>query len=58
MLFKNMDSDNQEYDYFVDDDEYRVYCVSGELCIERFYKNCLKSGTHTKIIRMREQSNN
>ena len=43
-----MDSENQEVIYCADDGEYRV---SGDncdkLCIERFYKNHLKSGTHT-----------
>ena len=42
-----MDSGNYEGIYCVDDDEYRVYCkVCDKLCIERFYKNHLKSGTH------------
>ena len=43
-----MDSDSQEIIYCEDDDEYRVYCnVYDEHCIERYYKNHLKSGTHT-----------
>ena len=40
------------------DGEYRVYChVCDKLCIERFYKNYLKSRTHTNNIRKREQLN-
>ena len=43
-----MDSDNQEILYCADDDEYRVYCeVCDKLCMERFYKNHLKSQTQT-----------
>ena len=42
-----MDSENQEAIYCEDDGEYRIYCsVCDKLCIERFYKNHLKSGTH------------
>ena len=46
-----MNSDkNYEVIYCADDDEYRVYCeVCDKLCIERYYKNHLKSGTHIKI---------
>ena len=51
-----MDSDNYEVIYCADDDEYRVYCeICNNLCIERFYKNYLKSQTHIKNIRQREQ---
>ena len=33
------------------DGEYRIYCdVCDKLCIERFYKNHLKSQTHIKNI--------
>ena len=43
-----MDSDNYEVIYCEDDGEYRVYCeIFDNLCIERFYKNHLKSETHT-----------
>ena len=50
-----MSCDNQQVIY-CEDGEYRVYChICDELCIERFYKNPLKSGTHTNIIRKREQ---
>ena len=44
--------------YCADDNEYRVYCHNcDKLCIDRFYKNHLKSQTHTKSIRRREQLN-
>ena len=43
-----MDIENQEVIYCADDDEYRVYCkICDKLCIEGFYKNHLKSQTHT-----------
>ena len=47
-----MDSNNYEVIYCPEDDEYRVYCeVCDKLCIERIYKNHLKSQTHiNKII--------
>ena len=46
-----MDTENQEVRYCADDDEYRVYCeICDNLCIERFYKLHLKSGTHLNII--------
>ena len=52
-----MDSDNQLV-IFCEDDEYRVYChICDEICVERFYKNHLKSQTHTNNIRRREQLN-
>ena len=36
-----------EVKYCANDDEYRVYCdICDELCIERYYKNHLNSGTH------------
>ena len=43
-----MDSDNNYHViYCADDDEYRTYCnIYDKLCIERCYKNNLKSGTH------------
>ena len=50
------ESDNYEVLYCADGDEYRVYC---EMCdkfwIERYYKNHLKSGTHTNNIHKRQQ---
>ena len=42
-----MDSESYEVIYCPDDDEYRTYCsVCEKLCIERYYRNHLKSGTH------------
>ena len=44
--------------YCEDDGEYRVYCdVCDSLCIERFYKNHLKSKTHLNNIRKIEEIN-
>ena len=46
-----MDCDNYEVIYCADDDEYIVYCIiCDKLCIERYYKNHLKSQTHTNHI--------
>ena len=43
-----MDSENQETLYYEDDEEYRVYCdICDKLSIQRYYKNHLKSQTHT-----------
>ena len=51
-----MDSDKYEIIYCEDDGEYRIYCsVCDKLCIERFYKNHLKSQTHLNNIRKIEQ---
>ena len=51
-----MDSDNYEVIYGDDDGEYRVYCdICDLLCIERLYKNHLKSGTHTNNFRKKQQ---
>ena len=49
--------DNNQLLIFCDDDgEYRVYCdVCDNLCIQRFYKNHLKSQTHINNIRKKEQ---
>ena len=42
-----MDSDNYEVIYCPESDEYRIHCdICDKLCIERFYKNHLKSQTH------------
>ena len=41
--------------YCPEDDEYRVYCeICDNLCIERFYKNHLKSKTHINNINKRQ----
>ena len=46
-----MDSDNYEVIYCPEDDEYRVhFAICDKLCIERFYKNHLKSQIHTDDI--------
>ena len=51
-----MNSDNPLVVYCEDDGEYRVYCeICDKLCIERFYKNHLKSQTHVNNIRKIEQ---
>ena len=53
-----MDSDNNKYEviYCAGDDEYRVFCeICDELCIERFYKNHLKSQTQNNKIHERQQ---
>ena len=52
-----MNSENQQVIY-CEDGEYRVYCsICDKLCIERYYKNHLKSQTHTNNIRKRQQLN-
>ena len=39
--------------------EYRVYCnICDKLCVERFYKNHLKSQTHTNNNHTKTISNN
>ena len=49
-----MNSDNQQV-FYCEDDGYRVYCeICNNLCIQRFYKNHLKSQTHINNIRKRE----
>ena len=54
-----MDSENQVIIYCEDDNEYRVYCnICDSLCIQRFYKNHLKSQTHINNIRKIEEINN
>ena len=51
-----MDCENQLVIYCEDDGEYRVYCdVCDSLCIERFYKNHLKSKTHINNLRKIEE---
>ena len=50
-----MKSDNQQVIY-CEEGEYRVYCsICDKLCIERYYKNHLKSQTHINSIRKIEQ---
>ena len=52
----NSESDNYEVLYCADVDEYRVYCaVCDKLCIERYYKNHLKSGTHINNFHQRQR---
>ena len=52
-----MNCDSQQVIY-CEDGEYRVYCgICYKLCIERYYKNHLKSQTHANNIRKREQLN-
>ena len=52
-----MNSENQLIIH-CEDGEYRVYCdVCGNLCIQRYYKNHLKSQTHIKIIHKIEKLN-
>ena len=52
-----MNCENQLVIY-CEDGEYRVYCdVCDSLCIERFYKNHLKSKTHINNIRKIEEIN-
>ena len=51
-----MNSENHKVIY-CEDGEYRVYCgICDKLCIERFYKNHLKSQTHFNKIRKIENS--
>ena len=55
----NIDNNNQEVIYCDNGGEYRVYCkICDKLCIEQFYKNHLKSGTHITKTRKRQQMNN
>ena len=53
-----MNSDNYEVIYWADDDEYINYCsVCEKLCMERYYKNHLKSGTHSNTFYERQRIN-
>ena len=50
-----MDCENQLVIY-CEDGEYRVYCdVCDNLCIQRYYKNHLKSKSHINNIRKPEE---
>ena len=50
-----MNNDNQEIIYCADHNEFRIYCdVCDKLCIQRYYKNHLKSSTHTNNFYKRE----
>ena len=52
------ENNNQEAIYCGVDGEHRVYCdICDKLCIERFYKNHLNSGTHIIDIRKSQQVN-
>ena len=51
-------NENQLVIYCEDDGEYRVFCdICDNLCIQRFYKNHLKSKTHLNNIRKIEEIN-
>ena len=53
-----MDSENQLTIYCPEDNEYRVFCdICDNFCIQRFYKNHLKSRTHINNIRKTEKLN-
>ena len=53
-----MDSDEQLIVYCPEDNEYKVYCdVCDNFCIERFYKNHMKSKTHINNIHKIEKLN-
>ena len=54
-----MDSENQEVIHCEGDGENRVYCeICDKLRIERYYKNHLKSGTHTNKFYKRQRIKN
>ena len=49
------DNENQLVIYCEDDGEYRVYCdICDNLCIQRFYKNHLKSKNLNNIHKIEE----
>ena len=53
-----MGSENQKVIYCPEDDEYRIYFnICDQFCIERYYKNHLKSGTHTNNFYKRQRLN-
>ena len=46
-----MDLEKKEAIYCEDDGEYSIFCdICDKLCIERYYKNHLKSQTRTNIL--------
>ena len=52
------ENDDPEVFYCDDDGECRLYCnLCNKIPIERFFKNHLKSQTHTNNVRRREQLN-
>ena len=54
-----MDIENQKVIYCADDEEYTVDSdICDNLCIERFYKNHLKSQSHTTNIYKRQRLKN
>ena len=54
-----MDCENQLIIYCDDDGEYRVFCnICDGLCIQRFYKNHLKSQTHIHNIHKKKSISN
>ena len=58
ILSKKLNSDNQQVIYCEDVGEDRVYCDNCDKpCLERFYKNHLKSGTLINNIHKRQQLN-
>ena len=51
--------DSEKDIYCLEDDEYRIYCdICDKFCIERYYKNQLKSGTHVNYFFKKQRSNN
>ena len=53
-----MDNENHLIVYCPEDNEYKVYCdVCDKFCIDRFYKNHLKSKSHINNIRKIEEIN-
>ena len=53
-----MESENEQVVYCAEDDEYKMYCdICDKICIERYYENHLKSGTHTNNFYKRQRKN-
>ena len=54
-----MNSDEHLIVFGEKDNEFRVYCkICDNFCIQRFYKNHLKSQTHTNNIRKKKSISN